>query len=206
MRNRAGQPAVELLAELEGDSEWVAAQSADLARVQRIEASVRESQSALLEELSAVGLETVDVWQLESDEIVSHPEAVSILVSHLQDRGCPPVVREGLAQALGTPLAATHWTEMFEVFAALDEEDANLRERLAGALSLAATREQVSQVHALLRETRYGRDRVPFLRTLTRLRTPNRWQIIEEFLADPDLRAEAEHLLNMRRRRLAKDS
>lgn len=206
MRNGPGQSAEEFLAELEADSDWVAARSADDARVRRIEESARDSQSVLLRELSAVGLETVDVWQLQSDDIAGHPEAVPILVSHLRDRAYAPAVREGIVQALGTPAAATHWTEMFEVFAALDEEDANLRERLAGAMSLAATREQVSQVQALLRETSYGRDRVPFLRTLTRLRTPNRWQIIEEFLADPDLRAEAEHLLHRRRRRLAKDS
>lgn len=206
MRNRAGQPADELLAELEADSEWVAARSVDDARVESMEASVRETQSALLGELSAVGLETVDVWQLQSNDIAAHPEAVSILVRHLQDRGCHAAVREGIAQALGTPAAAAHWSEMFEVFAALDDEDANLRERLAGALSRAATREHVSQVQALLREPSYGRNRLPFLRTLTRLRTPDRWQFIEGSLADPDLRAEAEHLLHMRQRRVAQDS
>jgi hypothetical protein len=67
-----------------------------------------------------------------------------------------------------------------------------------------ATSELLPQVREALRDRsrRYGR--IFFLRTLTRLRAPDRWELITEALDDPDLATEARHLLHQRDLRQAK--
>lgn len=61
-----------------------------------------------------------------------------------------------------------------------------------------ADREVKDDLLALFRDRTLGSSRVLLLRALTRLRLPDRWDLVDELSHDPELRAEAEHMLHQR--------
>ncbi len=69
----------------------------------------------------------------------------------------------------------------------------------ASRLSEAATKDHLVQVVGLLNDQEWGQDRLFFLRTLTRLRHPDRWELIASLTDDPHIGAEATRMLNRRR-------
>jgi hypothetical protein len=122
------------------------------------------------------------------------PAAVPILLEHL-NRPYSEWTLEGIDTTLGTRVALSAWDDLVALYAAQDATSPN--QGLAATLSEIATRKQLPDVLALLHDTRLPY-RVFFLRTLTRLRVPNRWEIIEASVSDPELEVEARHMLHQR--------
>jgi hypothetical protein len=60
------------------------------------------------------------------------------------------------------------------------------------------TRSLLPEVRKALRDRSLGPGRIFFLRTLGRLRAPDRWDIIGEFVDDPEIGSEARHLMHQR--------
>jgi HEAT repeat protein len=192
--------AEELMAELESDPEWVEAQAAEEREIEADEAASRQQQAQLLGELASVGVQVEDVWLLEPST-PNYEQAVPILIDHL-GRDYEDAIREGIARALGAKAAARYWAGLVTQYQGLrGEAYPRTRMGLAVALSEMATREQLPDVRRILRDRSWGPGRIFFLRTLTRLRAEDRWQLIASLAADPDLEVEAKHMLRQRRLR-----
>ncbi len=153
-------------------------------------------QQRLLDELAAVGVDINDVWMIGE----TPAEAVPVLVAHLSRR-YPLGVRDGIARALGVPAAVGHWNDLLERWR--DRDDPEVHQGVAVALSEMATRELLPEVRAILQDRTLGEYRLFFLRTLTRLRAPDGWELIAELADDPELCHEARHLLRQRELREA---
>lgn len=195
-RCRSGRTAAELMAELEADPEWVAARDAEERQLERDEAELRRQQVPLLADLSAVGIHVTDVWDLVNTS-EPYPAALPVLVQHLHLDYAEPI-REGIARALAVPDAVPFWDQVMKLFRAADPGDVRIYQGLGVALSGMATRSRLAEVRAVLRDRRLGPARGFFLRTLTRLRAPDRWEVIGDLFDDPEIGAEARHLLHQR--------
>jgi hypothetical protein len=90
--------AEELLRELEGDLEWVAAREREERERQARVATWREAEKPLARELRAVGYEVDTAWDLVNTS-EPYPDALPILLEHL-GKPYPDRVREGIARAL----------------------------------------------------------------------------------------------------------
>jgi len=196
-----GMTAAELMAELEADPERVAARDARDREIELDETASRKQQVPLRADLSAVGVRVADVWELVNTA-EPYPTAIPVLVEHLH-REYDVGVREGIARALAVTDAAPYWDEIMKLFRASDPDQVRIYQGLAAALSGMATRHQLRQVRDVLRDRSVGGGRGFFLSTLTRLRAPDRWDLIGEFAEDPEIGAEARHLLHQRELRQA---
>lgn len=158
-----------------------------------------DKQQGLLEDLSAAGVETADVWYLDP-KAPGYDRAIPFLIKHLQDDTYPDSLRGGIARALATPLVTPHWRQLVEYYPKL-APGSQTREGLAVALSDAVTKEQLPDVVGILHDPQWAADRGFVLRTLTRLRASDRWALVEEFAHDPQIGAEARHMLARARSR-----
>ncbi len=157
----------------------------------------REEEEALLEELAGVGLDVADFYALDA-KVPGYERALPILMRHLQDESYPEVFRSDIARAMGTTLAGPLWQGMVDCYYT-QAPGSLVRDGLAVALSEAATKDHLVQVVGLLNDQEWGQDRLYFLRTLTRLRHPDRWELIASLTDDPHIGAEATRMLNRRR-------
>jgi hypothetical protein len=105
-----------------------------------------------------------------------------------------------------TSHAAPHWDEVMELLRAEEPNGPSAYQGLASALSEMATRDLLPQVREALRDRSLGSARIFFLGTLTRLRAPDRWELISEAAEDPELAVEANHMLHQRDLRRARES
>lgn len=153
----------------------------------------REGEQALLGDLASVGIDVPDVYALDPDE-PGYARALPILFRHLKHESHPVTFRCDIARALGITRAAPLWEDMVGYYHAL-EPGSPVRDGLAAALSEAATKAQLAQVVHILGDRGWGEHRVYFLRTLTRLRHPDRWSLIESFTDDEQIGPEATRML-----------
>lgn len=189
------------MAELEADPAWVAAREARDREAEDREAASRRQQVPLLADLSAVGVEVADVWALVNTS-EPYPAALPVLVEHLHRDYEEPIL-EGIARALAVPDAAPFWEQVMELFRASDPDRVRIYQGLGVALSGMATRSLLPEVRQALRDRRLGPGRIFFLRTLGRLRAPDRWDLIGELVDDPEIGTEARKLLHQRELREA---
>jgi tetratricopeptide (TPR) repeat protein len=159
----------------------------------------REVERPVLDEMAYHGWDVPEVWALDPSAPGYH-RVIPVLIRHLHDERYPDSVREGLARALGTPLAVPYWQMLTDYLLTLDPKS-QVRSGLAAALSQAATKEQLPNVTAILHDPTWDEDRTYFLSTLTRLRAPNRWSLIESLADDPQIGPQARHMLASRQRR-----
>jgi hypothetical protein len=193
---RLGVAAAEPMAKLEADPAWVAAREAEDRQVELDETTSREQQAPLLADLAAVAVGVADVWDLVNTS-EAYPTAIPVLLEHLHgdyEEG----ILEGMARALAATDAAPFWDEVMELFRASDPDHVRIYQGLGVALSGMATRSLLPEVRKALRDRSLGPGRIFFLRTLGRLRAPDRWDIIGEFVDDPEIGSEARQLMHQR--------
>lgn len=189
------------MAELEADPGWVAAREAEDRQVEIAEAASREQQEPLIGDLAAAGVRVTDVWDLVNTS-EKYATAIPVLVKHLH-RDYDEGTLEGIARSLAVTDAAPFWDEIMELFRTSDPDHLRIYQGLGVALSGMATRSLLPEVLNALRNRSLGPGRIFFLRTLGRLRAPDRWDIIGEFVDDPEIGPEARHLLHQRELREA---
>jgi hypothetical protein len=189
------------MAELDADPAWVAARDARDREAEDREAAWRRQQAPLLADLSAVGVEVGDVWDLVNRS-EPYPAALPVLADHLHRDYEEPVL-EGIARALAVPDAAPFWGQVMELFRASRPDQVRIYQGLAAALGGMATRSLLPEVRQALRDRRLGPGRSFLLRSLGRLRAPDRWELIGELVDDPQIGQQANHLLHQREMREA---
>lgn len=192
-----GVTATDLMAELEADPEWVARRdAAERERVER-ERQLTDASGPLLKDLRDIGYEVDDVYLLKKP----YASALPVLAAHL-DRDYPEVIRAGIARMLGVRGGEFAWDRLMTQYRATDiAELHDFKSALAGTLARLATAKRLDELRDLLIDRSHGDSRVMLYRAFMRLKAPDRWELVEAGLADPDLRREAEHLLKEKARR-----
>ncbi|WP_374969302.1 HEAT repeat domain-containing protein [Terrabacter sp. BE26] len=162
------------------------------------EQQARESRP-LLDDLEPLGYSEQD-WELGT---APSPAVAAMLIEHL-DRPHPEHVHSWSARILGQLRTGEVWDALARALDRTRPEQRSLQESLTSSLAQIATRENLPLVRAYLADKRIGESRMFFYGTLNRLRAPDRWEIIEAGLADPQLRKEAGYRLHQRELREAR--
>jgi hypothetical protein len=192
-----GVTAADLAAELEADPEWVARRdAAERERLER-ERQLTEASQPLLQDLRDVGYDVADVYLLQKP----YARALPVLAAHL-DRDYPEVIRAGIAHKLAVRGGEFAWDRLMAQYRATDIAELHqFKSALASTLARLATAKRLDELRELLADRSHGDSRLMLYRGFMRLKAPDRWELVEAGLADPDLRRQAEHLLKQKARR-----
>lgn len=178
--------AAELMATLSTDPEFVARRARAEEERQQREASYRQAEAPLVEELRAAGVVVASVWELVNTAS-PYPSALPILLDHLQ-RSYPPAVREGIARALAIREARSGWSVLMRLYR--DEREGRVKDGLAVAIAAAATDDVIADAIALARDRSQGPSRVLLLGALERSTDPRARAALADLGDDPDTRKE----------------
>jgi len=146
-------------------------------------------------DLRGVGLPLESVWDLVNSSD-PYPDALPILVKHLELGGYPDRVMEGVARALAVKPAGAYWTRLRDLY--LRAEGPDEMNGLAVALAAAATPDNLDDLLVLLNETSRGETRLYFVRTVLNVGDERGRQTVEALKGDPVLGKEATALLASR--------
>ena len=152
---------------------------------------LRIAEQPVLDDLRTVGLELDTVWDL-----YKHPDArraaIPVLLRHLT-LDYPDRVLEGIGQGLNDRSARSWWDDLKTLLQATNRDV--VKDRLAAALAICATREHYEDLLGLLRNDSLGECRVYLLRPINRIGNrinPGQGKaVIESVAADPVLGTEA---------------
>ena len=194
MKNRS-MTAVELMAKLNADPDFVARREQAEVTRQQLVAEIQEAVAPLLEELRAAGCEITSISRLTSEPYPAsapHPRALPILLTHL-GKPYQVEVREIIAEALAVPEAKPQWPALLGLYR--DETDARVKDALAVAIAGVADDEVIDDVITLAREPRHGPSRVLLLRAIERSAAPGAREALVDLQGDPELAEEIQRIL-----------
>ena len=190
-----GTTAAEVMAQLAGDKKYQRkTQAAEAARQVRVE-ELRRAEQPIVEDLRNAGVGVSSVWDLvNTDE--PYPQALPILLDHLQRGGYPDKVMESLGRALAVKPAAFAWDTLRELY--LAAQGRGHEEGLAVALGASATPDHLDHLIALLDESGRGSSRIHFLRPIKRVGGKRGRDVLIALQGDPLFGKEASALLKGR--------
>lgn len=190
--SEGGGTAADLLAELEGDADFVARRDARERDRRARERELRAAEAPLLAALRDAGCEVDSVWDLVNTA-APYPRAVPILLEHL-GRDHPDRVREGIGRALAVPEARPYWEALLGLY---DREPAGTDAKvgLAAALGATADDEVLPDLMARAEDDRHGDSRLLLLGALERSGDPRARMALERLAEDPGLAPEARRIL-----------
>lgn len=161
---KGGMTAAELMALMEEmrrtDPAYRAQEEAVEAERQARLQALREAEQPIVEDLRHAGLDVKSVWDLVNTS-VPYPEALPVLLDHLQRGGYPDRVMESIGRASAVQPASFAW----EVFRGLYlvATGRGEEEGLAVALAASATADHLDGLVALLHEESRSDTRIHFL-------------------------------------------
>jgi hypothetical protein len=189
--------ASELMAELERDPAFRARRQ-EREEVRQTEAEeLARAEAPLVRALAEVGLEVNSAWDLVNRTTRHYPEAVPVLLEHLQRR-YPDAIRAGIARALTVAEARPHWKTLTRLYR--EEEGRQTKDGLAVAISGIATDDVIEDVIALARDTKHGTSRVLLLSALEGSKNPGVPQALMELGADPELHKQIQLIFKRKKR------
>jgi hypothetical protein len=181
------QTAAEFLAEMEKNPTFLAQRQEREEAFRRMEEELSRAEAPLVQALAEVGLKVKSVWDLVNRATRRYPEAVPVLLDHLQ-RPYPDPIREGIARALTVAEARSHWDVLTKLYA--EEQGRRTKDGLAVAISGIATDDVIGDVIALARDRKHGTSRGLLLFALERSKDPRAQQALMELGTDIQLRKE----------------
>jgi hypothetical protein len=191
------QTVAEFLAELEKNPTFRAQRQEREEAFRRRHEELRQAQAPLVQALAEVGLEVESVWDLVNRPTRHYPEAVPVLLDHLQ-RPYPDPIREGIARALTVADARPHWKTLTRLYR--EEHGRRTKDGLAVAISGIATDEVIEDVIALARDKRNGTSRVLLLYALERSKDPRAQRALMELGTDPELQKQIQIIFKRKKR------
>jgi len=191
------QTVAEFLAELEKNPTFRAQRQEREEAFRRRDEELRQAEAPLVQALAEVGLEVESVWDLVNRPARHYPEAVPVLLDHLQ-RPYPDAIRDGIARALTVADARPHWKTLTRLYR--EENGRRTKDGLAVAISGIATDEVIEDVIALARDKRNGPSRVLLLYALERSKNPRALQALMELGTDPQLQKEVQNIFKRKKR------
>ncbi len=156
------------------------------------ERALARAEMPIIRDLASVGIEVDTVWDLVNTS-TPYPEALPILLQHLQDGAYPDRVRAGLARALAVRPSWRWWAELRALYAAprgFDEE-----ESLVVALAAAARKDHLDDLIAMATDETRDAVRVLFLDAIRRVGGPGSLVLLEAWQDDDALGPESRRLL-----------
>lgn len=153
---------------------------------------LRRAEQPIVEDLTSAGVEVRSVWDLVNTAD-PYPQALPILLKHLQRGGYPDRVMESLGRALAVKPSAAEWDALRQLY--LAAEGSGEEEGLAVALAASATVDHLDALIALLNESTRGSTRIHFLRPIKRLGGRRGLDVLKSLEDDPLLGKEARALL-----------
>ena len=191
-RSSTGMTAAELMAELQNDPEYQRkAQAAEARRQVRVQA-LRRAEQPIVADLRRAGVMVDSVWDLVNTS-VPYPDALPVLLKHLQRGGYPDRVLESLGSALAVKPAVFAWDILRELY--LKARGEGEEEGIAVALAALATSEHLDALIGLLGEDSRGSTRIHFLRAIKRVGGRRGREVLESLRSDPMFGKEARALL-----------
>ena len=191
-KDRPGITARELLAQLDADPVYKARkEAADAALAERTRV-LREAEAPIVDDLGDAGVRVDSVWDLVNTS-VPYPDALHVLLAHLQRGGYPDRVMESLARALAVKPAVAFWASLRAQY--LRANGRGEEEGLAVALTACATPDQFGDLVELVRDDSRGDSRIHFLRAVKRVGGPGGANLLESLRQDKLFGQEAAALI-----------
>lgn len=157
---------------------------------------LRQAEQPIVRDLRGAGVNVSSVWDLVNTS-EPYPDALPVLLSHLERGGYPDRVMESLGCALAVKPSIAHWDTLRELY--LTAQGHGAEEGLAVALAASATPECLDALIALLGEESRGSTRIHFLRPILRVGGRPGREVVESLRGDPFYGREANELLKRRR-------
>ena len=180
--------ATELMEQLANDQEYQRAKAAREAELQEKVDAWSVAERPIVDDLVGAGVDVDSVWDLVNTA-VPYPEALPVLVEHLERGGYPDRVTEGIARSLAVKPANEYWERLRQLYLRAEGPDGT--EGLAVALAGSATRENLDALIALLTLEERGDTRIHFIRPILRVGGARGRQVVEGLREDPVFGKEA---------------
>jgi hypothetical protein len=155
------------------------------------------AEQPIVADLRGVGLDLDSVWDLVNTS-VPYPEALPVLLAHLERGGYPDRVMESLGRALAVKPAVFAWDRLLRLY--LASPTPGEEKGLALALCAMATKDHVETLIDLIRDESRGDVRVLFVGPILRKGGERGLQVIESLREHPVVGKEATALLKRRGR------
>lgn len=187
--------AAELMAQLAGDEHHISqSAAAQLKRDVRTQ-QLHDAEQPIVRQLRGLGLDIASVWDLVNTS-EPYPEALPVLLRHLERGGYPDRVMESLGRAMAVRASSFAWASLRDVY--LAAQGPGDEEGLAAALAAAATASHMDDLLALVADESRGQTRLHFLGAIKRVGGSRGRDVLESLRGDPLFGAEAENLLRRR--------
>jgi hypothetical protein len=189
--------ATELMARLEKDQEYQRKkkEAFDAELTERV-AVLRAAEQPIVRDLGDAGVEVESVWDLVITA-EPYPDALPVLMEHLERGGYPERVMESLGRALAVKPSVQFWDRLKALYLAPrtpGEEDGT-----AVALAACATEAQLDDLMSFLAIEERGESRIYFIRPTLKVGRARGRGIVEALRADPVFGKEATALLSRRK-------
>lgn len=155
-------------------------------------AGLREAEQPIVADLRHVGTDVSSVWDLVNTS-EPYPDALPVLLAHLERGGYPERVMESLGRALAVKPSVAYWDRLKARYLAprgSGEEDG-----AAVALAASATTAQLDDLIGFLGRPERGKSRIYFIRPILSVGGKRGRQVVEGLREDPVLGKEAAALL-----------
>ena len=192
-KRSSGMTAGELMAQLALDREFQDAAAVRDAQLQATASEWRASERPIIEDLRGAGVAVRSVWDLVNTS-EPYPDALPVLMAHVERGGYPDRVTEGLARALAVPPAGVYWRRLRDLYVEATGRDAT--EGLAVALAASARAEDLDDMLPLLSDDSRGGTRIHLIRAILRVGGERGRQAVDALSADPVFGKEATALLS----------
>lgn len=191
-REDAGITTAEFAAQLANDPNYQAVIAERDRQLCRSAARWRSGEGPLVEDLTLAGIQVESVWDLVNTD-GPYPDALPILINHLETGNYPDRVMEGIGRALAVKPAVMFWGRLKAAYLAADGPDA--RAGIATALAASADVPYLDDLVRLISVNENGPSRILLLQPLRDLGGAHGRAALERFTTDPTLGTEATRLL-----------
>lgn len=193
---RSGISATDLMAELQNDPEYQhKVRAAESERQARAEV-LREAEQPVVADLRAVGVAVSSVWDLVNTS-EPYPDALPVLMEHLERGGYPERVMESLGRALAVKPSVVFWERLKARW--LDARDSGEEDGTAVALAACATKAQLDDLIDFLSVDERGQSRIYFIRPILKVGRDRGREVVKALREDPVFGKEATALLKRRK-------
>jgi len=135
------------------------------------------------------------LWRLDPRE-GPYPEALPILITHLERGGYPDLTTNRIGRALGVRAAVVYWDRLKAIW--LNPRNPAEEEAAALALSGCAGAAQLEDLIDFVNMSERGSSRIYFLRPMRRIGRKRVQDLLEQLGTDPVLGSEATRILKGR--------
>jgi hypothetical protein len=161
---------------------------------QRLISAFEEAERPIVEDLREAGFEVTSIQDLlDVRDSEPYPDALPVLIRHLERGDYPGDVMEALGAAAAIPQAVAYWGVLERLYKSAQDEET--QDGLALALRACATRQQFDRLVALVGDPSCGESRIFLLGTVKRLGKERGLDVLRSLLDDPVLGREARALV-----------